>query len=440
VREAYRQVQRDMGIGAQVIHTRLEAGRWWQRLLGWRSVELWAATFDTYPATPPPLPGEGSDSGGVPPDRHPDPPPPSLDPQEVRRRLQPALPRVAAHCASSPLAAAAPWGDLEGESSAELLHQAFRQMVAAGVPEATARTLVQRVYDLESLDEMSDLVQVREAVGRSLCLQVQIVPPLAARPGEQLRVMVAGPGGSGKTSTLVKLAAHLRLEQGAQVALVSVDTFRLAAAEQLRAFAELLDVTCDVVTTPRELRQSLRQRKDADVVFIDTCARNPRDVLAMQQLGALVRQAEAQRIMLVLEATQHGGFLVDCAAAFAAQGATEIILTRLDQASRLGNLIPLLEESGLPLSYTTAGPNPCEDLAPASMESLLPRLLGGYTPVPPTARLWQADPTTLDPEPPQTDAIADAAGGGGQRGSSLQENQPMIGCGRFAPEGGDPHG
>jgi flagellar biosynthesis protein FlhF len=253
-------------------------------------------------------------------------------------------------------------------------------MVRMGVPESVSRDLIGQVYGLEETAELDDLWGVRSAIAQIVRAQCPLSRISSAESGQSSITMVVGPSGSGKTSILVKLAAELRLQGKQRVALISADTYRVAAAEQLRSLGELLEVSVEIVSTPREMRRAVMNRPEVDCVLIDTAGRNARDQAAMNELESLLNQARPDRVHLVLSATETTGQLRDCVAAFAAVGANSLVLTKLDEASRLGHLVPVLSGSPLPLSYLSSGQNLRSDLWPADLDRLLPRMLGGYVP------------------------------------------------------------
>ncbi len=116
-------------------------------------------------------------------------------------------------------------------------------------------------------------------------------------------VALVGPTGVGKTTTIAKLAANFRLRDGIRMGLVTVDTYRIAAVEQLRTYAEIIDLPMKVVTSPREMRRALEELQGLDLILIDTAGRSPRDELKIQELKSLLNEAQVDEVHLVLSLT-----------------------------------------------------------------------------------------------------------------------------------------
>jgi flagellar biosynthesis protein FlhF len=200
--------------------------------------------------------------------------------------------------------------------------------------------------------------------------EIAIAGPIRVTPGQRRIVALVGPTGVGKTTTIAKLAAHYRLKEKRRVGLITVDTYRVAAVEQLRTYADIIDLPMQVVSTPREMREATRQLDGLDLVLMDTAGRSPRDEIKIQELKAFLTEAGADEVHLVLSSGAGARTLVETAGRFAAVGTTSLILTKLDEATGLGNLLPLVRSSKLPVSYLTNGQNVPDDIETADCRRL----------------------------------------------------------------------
>lgn len=195
---------------------------------------------------------------------------------------------------------------------------------------------------------------------------VSVEGPIHLAPGRTNVVALVGPTGVGKTTTLAKLAAHFRLNERRSVALITSDTFRIAAADQLRTYAQIIDLPMEVASTPAEMAIAIERLRDNDLILIDTAGRGPHDAARIQELRAQLTAAQPDTIHLVQSCVADLQSLASASQAFAKAGANRLILTKLDEADRSCNIAERLFATGLPLSYIADGQNVPSDLRPAS--------------------------------------------------------------------------
>ena len=125
---------------------------------------------------------------------------------------------------------------------------------------------------------MADAALVKDRVARAVGGRDQSHRPDRRREADKCRVVaLVGPTGVGKTTTIAKLAANYRLREKRRVGLITVDTYRVAAVEQLRTYADIIDLPMEVVATPREMREAVARMSHLDLVLMDTAGRSPRD-------------------------------------------------------------------------------------------------------------------------------------------------------------------
>lgn len=189
------------------------------------------------------------------------------------------------------------------------------------------------------------------------------------------KVALVGPTGVGKTTTIAKIASYYALERNWNVALVTLDTYRVGAVEQLRIYARLLGVPLEAVSDFAELSGALERLGDADLVLIDTPGHGPGDAPALERLAAALGRQEALEVMLVVAATLRREEIRRVMRCFRPLDFERLIFSKLDEAGRLGEVLNAWNESGLEVSYFTAGQRVPEDLEAASAETLCRRLL-----------------------------------------------------------------
>lgn len=258
----------------------------------------------------------------------------------------------------------------------EGLFKLFTDLIEAEVAEELARELIERLRRESPGDPLDDPMLAKARLARMIEEEVRVTGPIRVGSKRPHVVALVGPTGVGKTTTIAKLAANFRLREKCRVGLVTVDTYRIAAVEQLRTYADIMDLPMEVVSTPREMRQAVSRLSAVDVVFMDTAGRSPRDELKIQELKAMLAEAEPNDVYLVLSSAASAASLARTAEQFATVGTTALVLTKLDEATGMGNLLPLLRSSRLPLSYLTDGQNVPDDIRVADERRLARLVLG----------------------------------------------------------------
>lgn len=190
----------------------------------------------------------------------------------------------------------------------------------------------------------------------------EIVP---IRPGERGKcktVVLVGPTGVGKTTTLAKLAANMTFLEARDVAFITLDTYRISAAEQLRTFAEIIGIPIRVVFQPLELEEAIEEYNDKDLIFIDTAGRSPYNEDHMEELAEFLQVAKADEVVLVLSVTSDSSDLLKTYERFNMIGVDKIIFTKLDETDSYGQVLNVLHEINKPVAYFTTGQNVPDDI------------------------------------------------------------------------------
>ncbi len=178
-------------------------------------------------------------------------------------------------------------------------------------------------------------------------------------------VALVGPTGVGKTTTIAKLAAHFKLRENRRVGLITIDTYRIAAVEQLRAYAEILAVPVEIVLAPSDMTAALERLRGCDVVLVDTSGRSQNDAARLAELKAFLDAARSLgqlQTHLVLSCTANPRQLMEVAQRFAALGVDHVVFTKLDEAVGLGVIFNVLRRLNLQLSYLTTGQDVPDDI------------------------------------------------------------------------------
>jgi len=185
-------------------------------------------------------------------------------------------------------------------------------------------------------------------------------------------VALLGSTGVGKTTTVAKIAARFAMRHGAeQVALLTTDSFRVGAVEQLRTYARLMGIPVRVVGARDELRTALEDLSGRRLVLIDTAGMSQRDIRLSEQLALLQGGSPAVRAFLVLSATAQRPALEEVVTAFRGAPLEGCIVTKLDEATGLGGVLSVVVEQRLRVAYVSDGQRVPEDLRPARAHHLV---------------------------------------------------------------------
>jgi flagellar biosynthesis protein FlhF len=241
-------------------------------------------------------------------------------------------------------------------------HPLLRPLMAAGVEQEVAQELLRRVPRLPHNAAV-------DALRRTLSARIPIGGALPRESRHRQVAVLVGPTGVGKTTTIAKLAAIHALDYGRKVALLSLDTYRIGAIQQLRTYAELMNLPLLTATNTDEVADALEQFAGYDLVLIDTIGRGQRDEEHLQEMRQALLPAKGI-VYLTLSATADSATLLDAAQRFSVFEPDAVILTKLDEAARVGNCINLALRRALPFAYFTTGQRVPEDITLADAQTL----------------------------------------------------------------------
>lgn len=202
------------------------------------------------------------------------------------------------------------------------------------------------------------------------------------RPADEgVRVIVfLGPTGVGKTTTIAKLASDFAVNQKKKVALVTSDTYRIKAAEQLKTYAEIMDAPFRVVYTADDLKTTIEEFKDQDYIFVDTAGYSPKDVEKRDEMKHILDAAKEItpiETYLVLSVTTKYRDLLSICDIYKEMGDFNIVFTKLDETSTFGNIYNIRVYTGAEISYVTDGQDVPDDIESFNPQSIVRSILGG---------------------------------------------------------------
>jgi len=270
----------------------------------------------------------------------------------------------------------------------------YAQMMDNDVPVGQADKLVGSVRDRLDAIELKDPLIVRQALLREIESTIRtrseslITLDHNSSTGRPRVIALVGPTGVGKTTTVAKLAATYKLRHGKTVGLITSDTYRIAAVEQLKTYAGIIGLPLKVANSPEELSQAIEELGSCDIVVIDTAGRSQNDARRLDELAEFTKAAVPDETHLVLSTTVGDNVLRKTAQRFKALGPDRCILTKLDEAVTTGPIAGLCDRIGLPLSFITVGQEVPDDLEPARVDRLARCVLDGPEAV---VRRWSED-------------------------------------------------
>lgn len=193
-------------------------------------------------------------------------------------------------------------------------------------------------------------------------------------------VFFIGPTGVGKTTTIAKIASKYKVEQNRKVAFITADTYRIAATEQLRVYANILEAPMSIVYTADELNLAVEKMSDSDLIFVDTAGFSHKNAAQKNDTRDLIQgldKSYSKEVYLVLSATTKYKDLLEIVDIYSSICSYNLIFTKLDETSAYGNILNVKLYSGAELSYVTNGQNVPEDIELFDTQRIVKQLLGG---------------------------------------------------------------
>ncbi len=254
--------------------------------------------------------------------------------------------------------------------------QLYAQLVEAEIASDLARELLDQLPDMSGWNLQARTHMAESALRALMTDKIICSGPITLTPGRMKTVALIGPTGVGKTTTIAKLAAQFALVENHRVGLLTMDTYRIAAVEQLKTYGQIINIPVRVAYSPNEILPALEEFADYDLVLIDTAGRSQKHIMQLGELKTLLEKAECEA-HLVLAASTKERDLQDQIARFRESGVDRLIFTKLDETRSYGTLFSAAIRSGLPVSYLTTGQKVPEDIEVADASRIVSFVLNG---------------------------------------------------------------
>ena len=257
-----------------------------------------------------------------------------------------------------------------------------RNLVAQGLRPSSADRLGRSLALELTRRHSKEPEDIQAALAKCLAQDIRVSGPVLSGQGDRTIVMMIGTNGAGKTAAITKLATHYQLEEKRSVAIVSLDTYRLASVEQLRMYADVLGIPFESAFSAKQAAACVHRHADADLILIDTGGFGEQDLALVHTLHQLLKDEPEVQTHVVVSASTREQDLHRQVAQIHALPLLRLLFSKLDETDAFGALYELSYQSGIPLSYWSAGQRVPEDLEVATPNRLAEFLIGRRYAVP----------------------------------------------------------
>ena len=247
----------------------------------------------------------------------------------------------------------------------------YKKIIDNGVSERITSKVFEKINSEALIDKRTDRIKDNIKARKLLSKIIKCSGPIKLNSGYPKVVALVGPTGVGKTTTIAKLAADFSIHQKKKVALISLDTYRIGAADQLRVYGDIMQIPVDIASNSCEYEKSLDKFSNMDIVFIDTVGKCHKDSTYPTRLNKILRKSGPVEIHLALSVSLQERVLEETFYQFSPLKINNILFTKLDEGLTFGSLINLPLLTQLPVSYFTNGQKVPEDIETASKEKVI---------------------------------------------------------------------
>jgi flagellar biosynthesis protein FlhF len=230
------------------------------------------------------------------------------------------------------------------------------------------------IETLDSEKQQSDAI-VRNTIYNILSKYMKEPEPFSFTTDKKV-IIVIGPTGVGKTTTLAKLAANMVLTEKKKVALITSDTYRIAAVEQLKTYSEIIGVPLSIIYTPAEILNAIETHNNMDLILVDTAGRSHKDKYQLMELKTLIKSSFDYEVYLVMSATTKFSDCIEIIKSYSFLDDYKLLFTKLDETSAFGVILNVAYITKKAISYITTGQSVPDDIEIADNSKIINCLLG----------------------------------------------------------------
>lgn len=255
----------------------------------------------------------------------------------------------------------------------------YKKMMAMEINEELINSIFSKVSQALKPEELKDENVLFTTIKNELISQIGKIEPIHLTEDKNVIVAFIGPTGVGKTTTIAKLAAKFTLYHEKKVAMITADTFRVGAIEQLKTYGELLEIPVEVIYGNDDIKTALNRVKGYDLVLIDTMGSSPNNKMQIKKVKSLLDAVNPTDIYMVISATTKSRDIGDILNNYKELNFNKLIITKLDETRTYGTIMNAVKMTDSNLSYFTVGQNVPDDIEIASAEKLAGMILGENT-------------------------------------------------------------
>lgn len=254
----------------------------------------------------------------------------------------------------------------------------YGRMISMQVDAEIAKDIITNcISSLSKNDIDDDDTNVYHTVKDEITLRMGRTAPIELTDGNRSIVAFVGPTGVGKTTTIAKLAAGFSLYRGKRVAMITADTFRVGAIEQLRLYGELLEIPVQTIYNTDDARRIMDELKDYDLILVDTTGTSPSNKMQIKKTKGLLDAISPTDVHMVISAATKDQDMDEILNSYKEMHYSKLLVTKLDETRTYGTILNAIKMTNCPLSYITSGQNVPDDIEIASSEKIAEMILGG---------------------------------------------------------------
>lgn len=250
--------------------------------------------------------------------------------------------------------------------------QLYSRLIEKDVCEDLAHELATLTHEIRSKKEL----ELNDVALQIVMDRLGEPESIKLKKFEQTVLLFAGPTGAGKTTTLVKLAGRLTLDQNLKAGLINMDTYRVGAMEHMRIYSDIMDIPLKTAYNARELKTAVNALADRDVILIDTAGKSLNDASYSKELQDYISAADVDEVFLVISVVTGSRVCKDIIRNYSFIPNYKLIVTKLDEVGSWGNILNIADYAKRPLAYITMGQNVPDDISQVETEKLADNIIG----------------------------------------------------------------